>query len=326
MKFFRFKHVFHPISIFVVAQISWGLLMVVWIRWYVVRTNELDKVFMRLSNPDQFETGHWIVLWAGCLLMGVILAGLYLIFVNLRRQVKLNKLQDSILNSVTHELKTPLASIRLYTETMLLRDLQSSDREKFFHKILREADRLQTQIDRILVMARQESTTYRDTPTPIQLSQTLGYCVQKAQERVGDSRVFEIRDNTLHSSDHNNAPLIFAPPLIIEVLFDNLVENAVKYSEKGGEITVIIEATATHVKVSVQDDGIGLEKSHLKKIFQKFYRVEDKTRSRISGSGLGLYVCQSIMKSLGGKLSATSEGLNKGASFHAEFKRYYSSH
>ncbi|MES2616029.1 MAG: histidine kinase dimerization/phospho-acceptor domain-containing protein, partial [Bdellovibrionota bacterium] len=138
----KVKWLLHPISVLILAQICWGLLMFVWISWYISRRQEINNLIEKIPLPAT-TSGQSVILAQGCILMAFILVGLYMIFVNQRRLSRLAKMQDAILSSVTHELKTPLASIRLYTETMLLRNLSEQDRLKFLQRTLSEAERLQ---------------------------------------------------------------------------------------------------------------------------------------------------------------------------------------
>lgn len=255
--------------------------------------------------------------------MAFILIGLYMIFVNQRRLSRLAKMQDAILSSVTHELKTPLASIRLYTETMLLRSLTESDRLKFLQRTLSEAERLQRLIDTVLISARLQSNTPSMSLTRLDLKEIIDACFNKAKERFSDSRHFELSFQGLDKDE--NLPL-YGNPYHLSTLFDNLLDNAVKYTKKDGHIHVDTLVKKEQIIVSVKDDGVGIEKENLKKIFEKFYRIDNHAQSIIKGSGLGLSVCYSIVKEHSGKIYAHSDGLNTGSTFYVEFKRIYSHH
>jgi signal transduction histidine kinase len=313
------KWIVHPISIFIVAQVSWGLLMVVWIRWYVLRSQEIDDLLEKIPIKVNLGTGQWIILAEGCLLMAIILVGLYMIFVSFRKQVKLNKLQDSFLSSVTHELKTPLASIRLYSETMLLRSLTEEDRAKFLHRTLGEADRLQRLIDSILISARIESQKggKRREVTNVLEVLSASYC--RVKERYDDRRQFSFCKEFFETEE--DTFIIHCDPLDLSILFDNLLDNAVKYTQEQGKVDLFASILPHAIHIKVVDDGMGIEGGHLKRVFQKFYRVERNLRKKVHGSGLGLYVCYSIVEAHGGKIYATSDGVGKGATIHVEFQR-----
>jgi signal transduction histidine kinase len=315
--FRKLAWVFHPVVIFIVAQLSWILLMVVWIQWYVSRNEQIDDIFRKFQVNDAFDSGRWIVLVEGCILMGVILIGLYFIFVSLRKQTKLNKLQDAILSSVTHELKTPLASIRLVTETIMLRELSFEEREQFLKRTMNEVQRLQKLIDTVLISARLSSSRKADALERADALQILGECWSKITERFSDVRNF----SAVWPADEGETFFLSCVPHQLEIAFDNLFDNAVKYSLKDGSIKLHVATSETKLSIVVSDDGIGINRKNLKRIFKRFFRAEVAEKKMVHGSGLGLYVCQNIIKQHAGKIYAASNGEGKGAEFHVEFKR-----
>jgi signal transduction histidine kinase len=309
----RFRGIFHPVTFFIVAQISWCLLMFLWIRWYVMRSQEIDVFVDRFSLEKTFGAGQWVILAEGCVLMTVLLIALYIVFVHLRKQIQVNRLQDAILSSVTHELKTPLASIRLNTETMLLRELNLESRNLFLKRTLSEAERLQKLIDSVLISARFEALPALIEAEETNLVSLAEQAFQKVLDRYGQARTFKLvtADKPFFMVSNRQQ---------ITILFDNLLDNAVKYSDDSGIVTLEIHVNRVF-RAKVSDTGLGIEKEYLNKIFRKFYRVASNAKLRVDGSGLGLFVCKSIVKAHAGSIHATSEGKNKGATFHVEFSR-----
>lgn len=309
------KILLHPITVLVLAQISWGLLMFVWIRWYVVTYQSIQKTVGKINIA-----GHWFVLAEGCILMAFILVALYFIFVSQRRQIRLTKMQDSILGSVTHELKTPLASIRIYLETLLLyKDISFQDRKKFLTMTLQETLRLQNLIDSILISARLESEKRHLEFEEVFVKPLLEDSIKKHSQRYGSKRRFAVSEKLqMPSSD---SLTVFGNRHSLSMLFDNLISNAAKYSFENGKIVIDFEEKKDALVFKFKDDGYGIEKSELKKIFKKFYRVDRISRKKVDGSGLGLFVCKTIVKTHGGKIYATSQGPDKGAVFYVELKR-----
>lgn len=315
----KLKWIIHPISILILAQICWGLLMFVWIRWYILRSQEINALLTKIPLSTA-PSGQWVILAEGCLLMAFLLVSLYMIFVSQRRLSRITKMQDTILSSVTHELKTPLASIRLYTETMLLREIPIEEKKKFLNRVLGEVERLQKLVDTILISARlnsDHSTT--NNHIKMDLIEIINTSMIRMKERFDHMRLFEFKirpENTpcsfyiLGNSQH------------LSTLFDNLFDNAVKYTKKNDLISIELLLGNENILVSVHDNGIGIEKRDLKKIFKKFYRVDKSAKSKVTGSGLGLSVCHSIVKEHNGKIYAKSDGLNKGTTFYVEFKRF----
>lgn len=321
---YRLRGVFHPISIFVIAQIAWGLLMFVWIRWYVIRRDELDSVLQRLPLRESFGGGQWVILVQGCLLMGVLLLGVILIFVSFRRQQRLARMQDSILSSVTHELKTPLATIRMNAETLLLRDLSKEQRFEFLSRTLRETDRLQKLVDGVLISARLESIqSSKSKQRDIDILAVVQDSYTRMRDLFGENRTFWLQSTGI---EEGGEIFVRCNPHEIAILVDNLLDNAVKYTKAGGIITVEMEASPQVFSLRVRDDGAGIEPSDLKRIFDRFFRVERTAKRWVGGSGLGLFVCKSVVKSHRGSIKATSEGIGKGATFHVELPRAHPTH
>ena len=241
-----------------------------------------------------------------------------MIFVSQRRLSRITKMQDTILSNVTHELKTPLASIRLYAETMLLRNVPEEERKKFLSQTLKETERLQKLIDTVLISARLESDKSSLAHSRVNLNELLIGCYTQVKDRFGESRVFEFQNLPINDENTN---FIWGNPYHLSMLFDNLLDNAVKYTEKGGFIQAGVLIKKDYFQVYFKDNGLGIEKNNLKKIFKKFYRIERNSKMKVQGSGLGLSVCQSIVKEHHGKIYALSDGLNKGTTFYVELQR-----
>ncbi len=314
----RLRWLFQPVLIFVVAQVSWALLMFVWIRWYLMRNQEIDALLQRFPLKDTLVTGQWVVLLEGCLLMAIILVGLYVIFVSLRKQTKLAKLQDSILSSVTHELKTPLASIRLYAETMLLRSVSETERETFLRRTLAETERLQKLIDTVLISARMEADPALKEVERVDALEIITNAWRRVTERAGEKRAFTL-ERRIATDDGQF--VITCNSHQLAIVFDNILGNAVKYTSEKGNIVLRVEATSSLLRVRITDDGMGIERRDLKKVFNRFFRAEKNSLKKVHGSGLGLFVCQTIVKAHKGRIFAVSEGQGKGSTFYVELPR-----
>jgi signal transduction histidine kinase len=313
----RLRALFHPIAIFVVAQVSWGLLMFVWIRWYVLRSREVDEVMRNVPWMEHSQSVSTLILVEGCVLMAIILVGLYLIFVSFRRQVSMNQLQSGFLDSVTHELKTPLAAIRLNTETLLMRELDEAKRRQFLARSMVEIERLQSLIDGVLLSARVESG-FRVEYQYVDLLEILDESWRRISDRVGERRRLQF------DRECGEEPYLWRMSLdyaSLSMAFDNLLNNAVKYTDDGGLIAVVVRVSRDRLSIAIRDDGCGIEKRDLRRVFRKFYRSDQQRRKHVSGTGLGLYVSDMVIRAHKGRVYAASEGLNRGATFHVEFRR-----
>ena len=325
----KIRWVFHPVVIFIFAQISLGLLLSVWIYWYITRSREWDNLALHGGQWSAVATriglGSGLILAQGCLLITVILIALYIIFVNFQKQKSLNKMQDALFNNITHELKTPLASMRLCTETILLRDLSTADRNKFLTRSLGEADRLQHLIESILLSARLESHGVKDAIETLDLRVIALQCWEKFIERFGEVRTFQLGNTTLQEGNKDEF-LMKGNNQQLTMLFDNLLTNAVKYSNPGGLIKLDFNSENGWIFATVSNEGKGIPKSELKRVFHKFYRVDSTQEGARQSSGLGLYLCKNIVKGHNGLIKAHSAGPGKGASFEVGFVGYSSAY
>ncbi|MES2616028.1 MAG: ATP-binding protein, partial [Bdellovibrionota bacterium] len=170
----------------------------------------------------------------------------------------------------------------------------------------------------VLISARLQSNKPSVGLARVDLREILGACYNKAKERFSDTRVFEFKYPNLEKND----PLfLLGNPYHLSTLFDNLLDNAVKYTNLNGHIILETIIKKDQFVISVTDNGCGIEKENLKKIFEKFYRIDNQSQTIIKGSGLGLSVCYSIVREHSGKIYASSDGLNKGSTFYVELKR-----
>lgn len=270
----------------------------------------------------------WIVLnWRevvplilGVLFFGFIIAGVILNTIFLVREVRRNEQQDSFLNAVTHELKTPITSIRLYLETLQQRAVDEAQRREFYQIMLEDTQRLMGTVEQVLRAARvtQKSVTLHKSEVDV------GPLVQDAVELA------RVRH---HLSPEGVAwDLEGRPAEMLKVAGDreelsaalsNVFDNAVKYSPKEPKIRVeVVTPDLQRVQIRVQDNGIGIPSSELKRVFKRFYRVLTPGSTEVKGSGLGLFIVRAITQRHGGKTWVESEGTGKGTTVTIELPRY----
>lgn len=247
----------------------------------------------------------------------LIIAGLIVYTVFLVREMGITEQQDSFLNSVTHELKTPIASIRLYLETLQSREVGDQQRKEFYRIMLQDADRLQHTVEQVLRAGVARQKRRLEHRAPVDLGWLVQECVDTARTRhhLSESAI------TIVDGD-------LATPLVVNGDVDelrtaiaNLLDNAVKYANGPPQITVqAAGATPDTAWVRVKDNGIGIPRAQIGRIFARFYRFQPGS-SKIKGTGLGLYIVRSIAKRHGGRVFAQSAGENKGATFTLELPR-----
>jgi signal transduction histidine kinase len=247
----------------------------------------------------------------GLILFLVIIAGLVLNTIFLVREIRRNEQHDSFINAVTHELKTPVASIRLYLQTLQARELDDARRQEFYRIMLEDSDRLLHTIEQVLRAGSTQSQFRRIAHAPVNLRDITAECVALARTR------FHLADDAMNfESRTNGAPVVIGDADELKVAVWNLIDNAVKYSAAEPSVSVSIEETAdgSRYAVKVADRGPGISKHELKRVFRRFYRIHGMS-VRAKGSGLGLFIVRSVARRHGGKAFAESEGAGRGSTF-----------
>jgi signal transduction histidine kinase len=260
-----------------------------------------------------------IKLFLGILFFGAIVTGLVLNTIFLVREIRRNEQHDSFINAVTHELKTPLASIRLYLETLQRREVDETRRREFYQLMLEDTERLMGTVEQVLkagAMAQRKGSSQR---IPVDFHGLVQECVELARTRHHlRPEDLEYKESLLPSS---NARLL-GDPDELHTAVTNLLDNAVKYSPDGVHIAVELAAPdEERIVLRVQDNGIGIPQGELKRIFKRFYRVRQRGRARVKGTGLGLFMVRAIARKHGGRVSAYSEGSGKGTTVTMELPR-----
>jgi two-component system, OmpR family, sensor histidine kinase SenX3 len=253
----------------------------------------------------------------GLVFFVLIITGLVLNTTFLIREVRRNEQHDAFINSVTHELKTPLTSIRLYLETLKKRDTNQAQREEFYNIMLADTDRLLSTVEQVL---RAGSLSHRTkiNASIIDLGKMVKECVDLTRVQYNlDKEALRYRELL----DDPRA-LVAGEPEELRAAISNLLDNAVKYSDREIQISVeVATLDAKRVAVRVEDSGIGLQSTQLKSIFKRFYRVPGGFMSRIKGTGLGLFIVRSIVEKHGGRVFAESPGLGQGSRFTIQLPR-----
>jgi len=250
-----------------------------------------------------------ILLFLGLLLMTAVICGVVLNTIFLVREIRRNEQKDAFINAVTHELKTPVASIRLYLETLQTRPVEEARRQEFYGIMLDDSERLLATIEQVLRTGRAGAAGRKPNLTRIDMNELVGSCVERAR--------------TLHKASaeslqyHPGAPAATMGDLDeVQAAVSNLIDNAIKYS--GGDFRVTVETAnvdGKYVYVRVRDAGPGIPRAELKQIFKRFHRVPGPLAARIKGTGLGLYIVRSAARRHGGRAWAESEGAGRGSTF-----------
>jgi signal transduction histidine kinase len=262
----------------------------------------------------------WVVLnWRlsvlmvlGVIFFPLIIAGMVLNTIFLVREIRRNEQHDSFINAVTHELKTPVASIRLYLQTLQSREMEDEKRREFYRIMLEDSDRLLNTIEQVLRAGSTSSRWRRIARTNVDLGEIARECVEIARTR------FHLDDGALVYEQRalDGRPLVLGDPDELKAAVWNLIDNAVKYSTPPVQVRVLLEpADANRLAVRVSDRGVGISPHELKRVFRRFYRIPAAVALRAKGSGLGLFIVRSVARKHGGRAFAESEGPGRGSTF-----------
>jgi signal transduction histidine kinase len=271
----------------------------------------------------------WVVLhWrrigltiVGVIFFALIIAGMIVNAVFLVREIRRNAEHDSFINSVTHELKTPIASLRLYLDTLKKRPLDDAQRQEFYDIMLADTSRLLHTVEQVLRAGRTGQRGRSLTRMEIDLAEVAAESLDLARKQYhlgADATQLNVSRNGGQQSTS-----VIGDPEELRAALGNLIDNAVKYSGQEVRIKVDVIALNDAVLLRVSDNGIGIAPDELKHIFKRFYRVPGQFMARVKGTGLGLFIVQSVVEKHGGTVEATSAGPDRGTTFTVRLPRAY---
>ncbi len=300
------KRIFNPLMAFIVVQIAWVLAVIVWLNWFLGNHRKLRALAEKYS-PELLVGGpDWLILTEGLLLLVSILVGVYVIFLYWRKQTALVREQRQFISQVTHELKSPLASLQLHLETIRRHQPSPEQMAPFIETMLSDANRLNGLIDNLLSANRVGQKHWRLELRSIDFSAFV--------EKYFRDRQFTLPKAGKLSLDIK--PGIFAAidRDSMETVLRNLLENAVLYSDKSPEITISLSSDQNHCYLDFADRGRGIALDDQKKIFNIFYRVRRKNEN-IRGTGLGLFIVNANILRHHGQVKVASAGEGQGTTF-----------
>jgi two-component system, OmpR family, sensor histidine kinase SenX3 len=276
-----------------------GVAVAVGFGWIILNWREGIKVFL------------------GVIFFGAITTGLVLNTIFLLREIRRNEQHDSFINAVTHELKTPIASIRLYLQTLQRRDVDEVQRREFYRRMLDDTDRLLGTVEQVLkagVAGHKKSSRER---VPIDLGSLVRDCVEVA--RTGH----HLQPQALRFEPVPEAgATVIGDPEELRTAITNVLDNAIKYSGELVDVSIRLDAPDDkRVRLSIQDHGVGIPPAELKSVFKRFYRVSNRSLAHIKGTGLGLFIVRAIAKKHGGRAFAESLGEGHGTTVVVELPR-----
>ena len=252
-----------------------------------------------------------VVLVLGIVFFALIITGLILNTIFLVREIRRSEQHDAFLNSITHELKTPIASIKLYLETLKSRDVAPEKRAEFYDVMLSDSDRLLHTVEQVLAAGRAGEKKRQMNVENVDISSVLYRAAEIVRSR------YNLDDNVLRITDQTDDLRVRGDESDLITVFVNLLDNAVKYSGDDRKISVRVKKTALNNKVDIfiRDNGLGIPQDELKRIFKRFYRVPNASAKETKGTGLGLAIVRTTIKKHGGKISVDSKGEGRGTTF-----------
>lgn len=253
-----------------------------------------DKVFA-IDNETKRNTGKYIA--EGVTFLILILIGAVFVYRSISRQLKIQQQQQNFMMAITHELKTPISVARLNLETLQKYNLAEEKKQKLIRTTLDETSRLDFLTNNILVAAQLESNNFKTEKEELDLAALLKDCILQFSNRFPERDFIEkIEMDTDIKGDS----------LLLQMLINNLLENATKYSPKGSAISIILKKNKTGIELQIKDEGIGINLAEKDKIFNKFYRIGSEATRKTKGTGLGLYLCRKIAKDHNGDITMTN--------------------
>jgi two-component system sensor histidine kinase SenX3 len=259
-----------------------------------------------------------ILLVAGIPFFLLLIAGLVLNTIFLVREVKRNERHDSFLNAVTHELKTPITSIRLYLETLQRHNVPEPQRQEFYGIMLSDTERLLATVEQVLKAGEVGQRARNQVRLSVMFDELVQSSIRTTLQR------YHLQESTISLTIDPDAQQleVVGNPDDLKTAVLNILDNAVKYSPQGPQLRVHLAAEGdAWLRLTVADQGLGIAPPHLKRIFKRFYRVPARNVFRVTGTGLGLFLVRTIARQHGGDVMAESEGEGRGATIRLQLPR-----
>ncbi|MEA3469871.1 MAG: HAMP domain-containing sensor histidine kinase [Thermodesulfobacteriota bacterium] len=307
----------HPVAIFVYSIIALVLSLFLYIYWYVEVSSGLQRVIAKTNlDAEQFVAWQtWVVIMILSILVAIILLGIILVFVYQRKTLALYRSQHKFINSFTHELKTPVTSLQLYLETMNRVELPRDKQKKYLGYMLDDVSRLTNNINGILNLARLEAKVQGVEFVVVDLVEEVVEFYRKNEQLFRESNILvnkSVGQRYFCSINHS----------LFQMMLMNLLSNGIRYNENDRpQITVSFSQTENNVQLTIADNGVGFEKFQARKVFKKFFQIEQQDLTHAGGTGLGLYMVDQVVRLHKGKVTAHSDGPGKGSQFVVSLPR-----
>ena len=309
--------VFNFMLIFLMANaVWWFILMERVIDEKIEMSQELGASLEVIEHIyEQESSRRRMVMLEAVVFFLVLLAGLWMIYRTLVKQRELRQQQENFMMAITHELKTPLASINLYVDSLLTPEITEQEKQNILPRIKHDVYRLKRQIENVLEVARHNGLTEKSSYESFDLSQLLG-------QRLDALKKFYTEVNYKLKADIEKSVRIYGDRRSIGKAIDLILENSLVHNE-GRNIEIMVELSLNNnvISLNIGDNGRGVDKEEMASIFDQFYRAGPELTRPSYGTGLGLYIAKEIINSHGGTISVISDGPSKGIKFLIKLKR-----
>lgn len=304
----RTLFILYTLGIYILFQATWWA-------YHLINLNkelyEYKSIILGVNHASIYQSKTWMIIGEGSIFILLLLIGFWWIRKNISRELRLARMEKTFLLSVTHELKTPIAAVKLFLETLRSRKLNEEQQSKIITDALRETNRLQDLSENILLATRLDQRGKAILSEEVNFSETARFIAQRMSNLFPSSNIQSfIAPDIIISSDHQ----------LITALITNLIENAVKYSPKECNITIKLQEQSNAVKLIVADEGVGISNEEKDRIFDKFYRIGNEDTRKTKGTGLGLYIVKNIVKLHQGYITV-SNNTPKGSIFEIIFPK-----
>jgi len=310
---FRGRWFFHPVFVFIFSIMALGSSLFLYIRTYLQANNAfVSYLEARNIEPSQFaDSNTWLNIVVLSVLVAIILTGVILIFLYYQKMIQLYRMQQNFISGFTHELKTPIASLRLFLDTFTRHELSREEQIKYLAYMRRDTERLSDNVNQILDLAKIEDKKYQGDFAVYNLNEFVENWINKSPHFLENCDIRFIKEN-----DHD--PRVRLDARLFEMVLMNLVSNGINYNQKKEKLVILrVRSTAKNYILEVEDNGMGILKHEVKQIFKKFYQIGKTTK----GTGLGLYMVSQIIRIHKGYIKVVSPGAGLGTTFSIEFQK-----
>lgn len=310
--------ILYLLAFYILFQFCWWAYLLVSLNDEVYQ-HRIENVGLQVLTPEEREqvtfklekkinNRRWMVIGEGLVFISILIWGTSVMLKIYRKEMALARQQKNFLLSITHEFKSPLASIKLYLQTLLRHDLDKKKEISFINSAIGDTDRLNNLVENALMANLIDHKGYSFSKEDINISALLRLMIQKFQQIPGHEKIeTHIEEGLYVHADKNG----------LSILISNLIENGWKYSPKESALEVSIQKVENKIILSIADQGIGVPDKEKQNIFTKFYRIGNEETRRTKGTGLGLFIVKYIVEEHDGKISVI-DNKPKGSVFRVE--------